>query len=274
MKLGLEPRIVRMPQGEDPASLTIDQGSDVMEETLAAGLGYIPFLKTLAEEKGGDRELTERALRQALGTAAGIDDPLRREYVLQEASEVFGMQIGLLRDSVDQEIEKKNRRFKPKPVAPNKQAVGDQVFPDDPGDSEIESGPDPRDEDLGSVRRIRRGMRPLGRAKPSRIEPDLFYCVMSDGTGPAARHFLAHHQGHEFSQVGRVLTEELCQWAACVAGGRQVEPMVFVQERWNSAGDKEYRNFVSQLVNREDRPAPKDFLTVIDDCLARLKRSY
>jgi len=90
MKIGLEPKIVRMPAGEDPASLTIDKGVDVMGDTLAGGIGYIPFLKALADEKGGDRELTERALRQALGTVAGITDPLRREYVLQEAADVLG----------------------------------------------------------------------------------------------------------------------------------------------------------------------------------------
>jgi len=150
-------------------------------------------------------------------------------------------------------------------------ATGD---PDGAGDPDSGSGPDPRDEDLAGQGRTRRGMRPLGRVKPSRIEPDMFFCVLNDGTGMAARHFLANHQGLKFSPVGLILTSELGHWAESIAEGRSIEPMAFVQERWNTAGDAEYRNFVSQLVNREDRPEPKDFLIVIDDCLIRLKRSY
>ncbi|MBE0566829.1 MAG: DNA primase, partial [Krumholzibacteria bacterium] len=91
LRAGLEPRIVRMPAGEDPASLVIGQGEEAMARALQASEGYIPLLKSLADERGGDRELAERAVKQALGTVAGIADPLRREYVLQETAEVFGL---------------------------------------------------------------------------------------------------------------------------------------------------------------------------------------
>jgi hypothetical protein len=44
----------------------------------------------------------------------------------------------------------------------------------------------------------------------------------------------------------------------------------FVLERWNAAGDKDYRGYVSQLISKEDRPESTDFIKVIKDCLGRL----
>ena len=84
------PAIVSLPDGKDPADLVMEGGAEAVAEVLRTGMGYIPFLRDLADRRGDDREVRERALRQALGTIAGISDPLRQEYVLQEAGEVFG----------------------------------------------------------------------------------------------------------------------------------------------------------------------------------------
>ena len=100
LRHGMEPKIVVLPDGKDPADVVIGDGDDAMHEALKGAVGYIPFLKRLADERGGDREVSERALRQALGTVAGIADNLRREYVLQEAADAFGLQADLLRETV------------------------------------------------------------------------------------------------------------------------------------------------------------------------------
>ncbi|MBK6735969.1 MAG: toprim domain-containing protein [bacterium] len=88
LRCGLEPRIVRLPAGKDPADLAIAGGAAPIEQALKDAIGYVPFLKRLADARGGDRTLSERAVRQILATVAGIEDPLRREYVLQEAADV------------------------------------------------------------------------------------------------------------------------------------------------------------------------------------------
>jgi DNA primase len=265
LKAGLEPRIVRMPAGEDPASLVIEQGVDAMLHALRAGEGYIPLLRALADERGGDRELAERAVRQALATAAGINDPLRREYVLQETADVFGLGLDLLRETLA-----KTAGERP---AAQRQAAGAAGAPAPAAGSpdatdEADAGPTPR----GHGPRVK--VFPA-RARVGAIEAQLLEAILTDDSGEAARIFLAARGDLPLRQPeARLLAHELEAWAAHVEDGSRITPRDFVLERWNTSGDGAYRGYVSRLLGREDRPHDTDIAKVIKDCLDRLARDY
>jgi len=232
LRHGLEPKIVSLPDGKDPADVVIGDGVDAMHGALKKAMGYIPFLKGLADARGGDREVRERALRQSLGTIAGIEDPLRREYVLQEAAEVFGVQENLLRQAVEKEAAgARNRNRVYKRPGPGGTAPGQ----DRDVDKEQAGGVPGSDEAAATVQRrtgpqVRRSMAKVN-AEP--IEADMLSHILMDDSGEAA-------------------------------------PREFVLDRWNSTGDSAYRGFISQLISKEDRPESTDFIKVIKDCLSRL----
>jgi DNA primase len=262
LRAGLEPRIVSLPQGKDPADVVIGDGVAAMQQVLREGVGYIPFLKSLAEVRGGEREVSERALRQALGTIAGISDSLRQEYVLQEAAEVFGLTADLLREEVRKEaaarpVPRRPPSGRPKegPAGPDRQAG---VVPGP------EASPAPRRRQTGPV--VRRLMTQVNAAF---IETDMLSHILMDDSGQAARNFLTERGDLALTTAEAVtLAAELAVWRE---QGTGATPRGFVVERWNTAGDGRYRGFVSHLISKEDHPDSTDFTRVVRDCLGRLK---
>ncbi len=268
LRHGLEPKVVALPDGKDPADVVIGDGVEAMHRALKSAVGYIPFLKGLADARGGDRETSERALRQALGTIAGISDGLRREYVLQEAADVFGLEVDLLRDTVAKEaagLKQRQRTYKD-PAAGSTSPVRTGETNRD------QAGSIPGPEEATATFQRRTGpqvRRSLAKVNAEPIEADMLSHILMDDSGEAARVFLADRGGLELSRPeARILAEEISAWgAADLAGG---SPRDFVLDRWNAAGDSGYRGYVSQLINKEDRPESTDFIKVIKDCLGRL----
>ncbi|MFT5314980.1 MAG: DNA primase, partial [Candidatus Krumholzibacteriia bacterium] len=250
--------------GKDPADVVIEDGVEAMQQMLKEGIGYIPFLKSLADRKGGDRESSERALRQALGTIAGIKDPLRREYVLQEAAEVFGLTSELLREEV-----RKEAASQPRPrgqVAAKKAAPSPTAVPAQPERPVRKKG-------APAVRRL------MAQVNAASIELDMFGHVLRDESGQAARVFLAEWGDFSLRRPeSTILASELKEWEEHHNG---VSPREFIVDRWNQAGDGIYRGFVSQLMNNDSHPTHKepgpesvDFARVVRDCLGRLKADW
>lgn len=266
LRNGLEPRIVRLPAGEDPASLVIGTGVEAMQEALRNSLGYVPFLRILADEKGDDREFRERALRQALGTIAGIGDSLKREYVLQEAGEVFGVPGQILRENLERLLAEKGRA--------QRTAAGKAASAEAAGAA---AGPAPAPEQVSGVSRPSgpRVRRRLAGVQVESIEAQMLSHILWDDSGQAARVFLAERGDQILVLDGaQVLADELEAWAAAPQSGTRVSPREFILERWNTAGNSAYRAFVSQLLDREDHPDHTDFAQVIKDCLGRLKQGH
>ncbi len=266
LRCGLEPRIVRLPQGKDPADVVIGDGADAMQQALREAVGYVPFLRGLADARGGEREVTERALRQVLGTIAGITDPLRQEYVLQEAAAVFGLTIDLLREQVRKEAARQ-----PADRRPARSRTGDKG----PSGSGKQAGsrPVPAGKQAPSRRRTGPAVRRrLAQVNAAAIETEMFSHILMDDSGQAARIFLAERGDLVLRrEETRVLAAELADWAAGQSG---LEPREFVVGRWNTAGDGAYRGFVSQLISKEDHPQSTDFTRVVRDCLGRLQADF
>lgn len=265
LRHGLEPRIVRLPAGKDPADMAIEGGAAAIEYALKDAVGYVPFLKRLADARGGDRMLRERAVRQVLGTVAGIDDPLRREYVLQEAADVFGVERDVLRQSLPATASGEGgarsmggaaRPARAQALTGGTEAEGEAM-------GEQPDAPPARRRDGPRVRR------PHGGVQVERVAADMLAHALRDDTGAAAREVVAAGELPGLDPAAATLADELRSWAQAGAGTVARE---WILSRWNSVGDAGYRGYVSRLLDREDIPASTDCLRVVNDCLKRLGR--
>jgi len=243
---GQEALIVRLPAGEDPASLLQTQDRDAMEQCLAQAKAYIPFLLALVEERGNDRLEKERALRQGLKSIALVPDPIRKEYLLQETAELFGITVDILRQQLAKEEKATRTRGQPEPTAPV-------------GGSPLATGSEPE------------GMRSFTAINRPAIEATMLAHVLRDESGLAAETLLDAGSGYSFTTpAATLLGQELVAWQDERSNGRSIAPADFLQERWHQHDDS-YRRLVSDLLTKEVIPDQTDFSRVIKDCLSRLR---
>jgi len=95
---GVEPRIVRLPEGQDPADL-IAAGKE--REVLAAlheAPGMVECMLREVHERGGERVHRERALSRLRELAGQMKDPVRGELLLDEVASVFRVSRQALAD--------------------------------------------------------------------------------------------------------------------------------------------------------------------------------
>jgi len=247
---GMEPKVARLPEGEDPASLLNSRDRSALAEILAGAVGYLPFLLSLIEERGGGREGKERALKQALGSISLVEDPIRQEYLLQEAAELYGIRLEILREHLAKAALASTRQpaFHQKPVIPS--------------------------EDLRTSPKAGNGKRPvrsLVAVNRPRIEATLLAHALRDRSGEAADLLVVEASAEQLTTPeAELLRQELVQWHAAAQTGKSTTPAQFVQDRWHDKGAA-YREYVSDLLTKEVVPDQTDFRRVILDCLARLQ---
>ncbi len=263
LREGLEPKIATLPGGLDPADVVMADGRAGIETVLADAPGYVGYLQRLAAPQWDDRTVKERAVKQILATVPGIPDALRREYVLQETAEVFGLGVDLLRSMVAQ-----GRAGKGGPAVQGGQSPKGALRQAARGD---DAGParEPREEPRRETR-----VKPLARINAAAIEKDLFAHVLMDDSGRAAEVFRDRGQEVDLaSPAACTLAGEIEAWFTERAAGGAESLREFVLERWNQVGDNEYRAFVSRLLDEPARPAGTDFVRIAKDCLERLGRN-
>ena len=100
MGAGLEVRIVRLPEGKDPADLLLAGEGETVQRALQEAPGLVECMKLEVDERGADRRLTQRALQRIREIAGGLGDPLRAELLLKEAASTFGVSVDALQHSV------------------------------------------------------------------------------------------------------------------------------------------------------------------------------
>ena len=114
----------------------------------------------------------------------------------------------------------------------------------------------------------------MGLPNVARQEAEMLAHVLKDESGQAARIFLAERGDLLLRSAGASeLAAELEAWAEAGDTGPLIPPRDFILARWNTAGDREFRGFVSGLLEKEENPDHTDFVKVIRDCLGRLRRS-
>jgi hypothetical protein len=209
----------------------------------------LPFLLSVVEERDAGRQGRERALRQALASIADVADPIRREYLLQEAAELFGIGVNVLREHLTGR--KSTRRGR---VSPKSETV-------DQREEATTEAPKPQG----------RGVRSFRAVDAAEIESVLFAHLLRDVSGQAAREFLAQRGDLSLSTpVAERLAGELQAWQDD-SGPHGRDPAAFIQRHWHGEGDESYRAFVTDVLAKEGIPDQTDFARVIKESLQRLR---
>ncbi|HRV11117.1 MAG TPA: DNA primase [Candidatus Cloacimonas sp.] len=89
---GLEVLIANLPEQEDPDSLILKQGNMAMQEVLGTA---IPLISFLATDKRLEQPTAER-IELILDALRMLNDQIKKELLLKEVSEAFGITIGAL----------------------------------------------------------------------------------------------------------------------------------------------------------------------------------
>ena len=242
---GLEPRVARLPQGEDPASFLQEREPEAMAEILRDAPGYLPLLKDLAEESGLGREGMERAVKTGLQSVAAVDDDIRRSYLLDEAAELFGLGRSVLDAELERILAGLRRTRRPEPDM-------------DPGAAPVPGQEPPADDDRGMLGVDRRN-----------DERQLLIHVLQDDGGAAARTFLDLYGREDLLTGGAAaLRDDLEGWAE---GGRgaSTTPASYVQAVWHER-DEEYRRLVSDLLADPEGASSTDHERIVRECHERL----
>ncbi len=243
---GLEPRVARLPAGEDPDSFLRGREPAALAQVLAAARGYLPFLLAVVAERDGGRLGKERALKLAMGTIASAPDPIRRAYLAQEASELFGIALGIVEREVERLAEGLQRGS----------GAGEATGPRQAPPAAAPPTPAP-----GAW---------LDRAA---VEAVMLGHALRDDSGRATALFLQLREGKPLSSPeAEALREELWRWQAARAGGDESSPGRFVQDGWH-ARDGAYRAYVARLLTGELVPERGDFARAVADGHARLEQA-
>lgn len=243
---GQEAEVACLPAGVDPADLVMSGGLAAVNAVLDGAVPYLQFLRNAVSAAGDDRHTIERGSKQALLTIAEVDDPIRRELMLQETARLFGLPEPVLRQTLaDAQAGKRPLR---QPKSP------DDLAPDDPAPA-----PEPPP---------RRRFRTFTVVHHEPIEAELFTYALRDRSGRAARALLAAGEGLAFqTPAASVLAAELAVWSR-ESGG--LAPIDFVQQRWHGQ-DASYRGWVTDLLERQDIPEEGDFERAVRDSVERLR---
>ena len=244
---GLEPRVARLPQGEDPASFLQTRDAAALGAILSGASGYLPFLRELVEERGGSRVAKERAVRRALESIAQVPDPIRQAYLLQETAELFGIGLGIL------EREAARLRGEGRPGAARAGAEG-------------EAAP------AGAAAAAPRPVAPVGPwLDRAAVEAVMFAHALRDDTGRAAGELLRLRAERACATPeGDLLRGELLRWQAARAAGDEAPPGSFVQTEWHGLSGA-YRAYVSDLLAGDLVPERGDFVKAVRDGHERLE---
>ncbi len=95
--VGLDVRIVRLDGAKDPADLVQSGEEAYLQGAIEQAPGLVVCMAREVEQRGGGRELKERALQHLKSLIAKVEDPIRGELLLQEAAEVFQVPSQILR---------------------------------------------------------------------------------------------------------------------------------------------------------------------------------
>ncbi len=98
---GLEVRVVVAPPGEDPDSVAREFGRDRIDELRHDALGYIPFRVQDVDVRSAGIIGREKLVKEFGALGARIGDPTRRSLFFEEAANVLGVEIELLKQVAD-----------------------------------------------------------------------------------------------------------------------------------------------------------------------------
>jgi len=242
---GLEAEIAALPLGLDPADVVVQQGSDALHEVLKGAVGYLQFVREAVAQAGDDRAALEKGVHQVLTTIVEVPDAIRREYMLEEAADLFGLEAAILRESL-RDLQRKPR--------------GRAIVQAEPEAETVEQPPPAPRHTFRTFTNVRR----------DHVEAVLLSHVVGDDSGAAAR--LLIDEGSDLDDwsiaAAATLVAELVDWRK--TGGEQ-SPRLFVAARWH-VQTADYRAFVTDLLEREIPEGGETERTVRDE-MQRLRQA-
>lgn len=92
---GLEPKIVRLPEGSDPDSFIVEHGSEKLAMLIDSAKSYLEFVSDSLPDKFVRLSIShqEKLIKSLAETAAGIDDRLKHELFVRKAIEIFDLPL-------------------------------------------------------------------------------------------------------------------------------------------------------------------------------------
>lgn len=90
---GLEPRIVRLPEGYDPDKFVRANGASALLSLINDAVSYIDFVEKSLPDKFARLPISrqEKVIESLVQTAAGLDDDLKHELFVRKAVEIFDL---------------------------------------------------------------------------------------------------------------------------------------------------------------------------------------
>lgn len=90
---GLEPKVVRLPEGTDPDSFIKQKGHQELRRLIDSAMGYLEFVRYSLPDKFSNLSIShqERIINSLGETATGIDDSLKHGLFVRKAIEVFDL---------------------------------------------------------------------------------------------------------------------------------------------------------------------------------------
>jgi DNA primase len=132
-----DPRIVVLPQNEDPDSFIRAHGSDAMHQRLLAATSFVDFIAARYEQEGrlATPEGKALAVRHIVGLVARMDDRLRREFHVRQIAEKFRIYESIVAHELEDQLQQR-RRGRP-PELPAEGAAPKVSLAADPAPAEI-----------------------------------------------------------------------------------------------------------------------------------------
>lgn len=108
LELGLNTKVVTLPEGEDPDSIILKHGSEYLQKLIDNPISFLKFVKNTKLLASADKD----KIKLLLESASKVSDVIDREMLVKAISEEFGISESSLKSKLTQQ---KRTQFRPNP---------------------------------------------------------------------------------------------------------------------------------------------------------------
>lgn len=108
LELGLNAKVVILPEGEDPDSIILEHGSEYLQKLIDKPISFLKYVKDTKLLATADKD----KIKLLLESASKVSDVIDREMLVKGISEEFGINESSLKSKITQQ---KRRQFRPNP---------------------------------------------------------------------------------------------------------------------------------------------------------------
>lgn len=108
LELGLNAKVVILPEGEDPDSIILEHGSEYLQKLIDKPISFLKYVKDTKLLATADKD----KIKLLLESASKVSDVIDREMLVKGISEEFGINESSLKSKITQQ---KRTQFRPNP---------------------------------------------------------------------------------------------------------------------------------------------------------------